>query len=348
MNLKITNFNLNKETVMSSEKPKISIIIPSFNQGEYIEKTITSILDQEYSNIEIIVMDGGSNDSTVEVIKKYESKITHWQSKKDKGQTDAINNGHKKASGDIITWLCSDDYYEPNTLKTIASTFEQNPDVNLVCGNRRTYGLGIKDTLYIGWKTRKTLEETLFAGHYDQPPSFFRKEVWDSIFPLTTSLHVYMDCEMWLMYLLKYGMNKAIHVPQLMAHGLFHATSKSVNEAVPCRKVLNTLYLSIAESLETDPSNREKLRTLPQVEYNKNWNIEQKIDKALYDKLLMERFEPQIKDSSYIYRDVAEYFMFLGNPKAGMRNAWEGIKIEPFKLINYRTWFYCFRKQLTT
>ena len=98
------------------EHLKISIITPSYNQGEYIEKTIKSILDQGYPNLEYIIMDGGSNDETVEIIKKYEDKITFWQSEPDKGQTDAINKGFEKCTGDIVTWLCSDDYYEPNVL----------------------------------------------------------------------------------------------------------------------------------------------------------------------------------------------------------------------------------------
>jgi glycosyltransferase involved in cell wall biosynthesis len=328
---------------MEQQYPKISIITPSYNQGEYIEETITSILDQGYPNLELIVMDGGSTDETVEILKKYDDQITFWQSELDKGQTDAINNGFKKCTGDIVTWLCSDDYYEGKCLFKVAEAFLNNLDINLVCGDRRTFGLGIKDTHYIGWESKETLEETMFYGHYDQPPSFYRKEVWDSIFPLTTELRVYMDCEMWLMYLLKYGMNKAMHIENLFAHGRFHATSKSVNEAVLCRRVLNSLYWTIGKSLGIDSLLLSKMGALDRQEYHRKWDVEAKVDLKNYEKYLIQKFGPQFKDPSYIYRDVAGYFMSLGNPKAAMSNAMHAIKINPFKLINYRAYFYCLR-----
>jgi len=329
------------------EHLKISIITPSYNQGEYIEKTIKSILDQGYPNLEYIIMDGGSNDETVEIIKKYEDKITFWQSEPDKGQTDAINKGFEKCTGDIVTWLCSDDYYEPNVLFEIEKAFKENPNINLVCGNRRTYGLGIKDTLYEGWVTKPTLEETMFKGNYDQPPSFWRKEVWDDIFPLTESLRVYMDCEMWLMYLLKYGQDKALHIPKLFAHGLFHATSKSVNEAVPCRRVLNSFYYTIGKAIGADSKVLDEMSNLERFEYEKDWEIRQDIDIQRYSELLQKIFGPQFNDPSYIYRDVSGYFIYLGNPDAGMKNAMEGVKLRPFKLMNWRTYFYCLRKKIS-
>ena len=328
------------------EYPKISIVTPSYNQGEFIEKTITSILDQKYPNLEYIVMDGGSNDETVEILKKYDEHITYWESEKDKGQTDAINKGFAKCSGDIVTWLCSDDYYDEGVLMEVAKAFQENPEINLVCGNRRTYGLGIKDTLYEGWKIKDTVEETMFYGHYDQPPSFWKKEVWDNIFPLSAELRVYMDCEMWLRYLLKYGQDKALHIPRIFAHGLFHATSKSVNEAVSCRKVLNAFYYSIAKKVGVDKDLLEKMSALDRFNYEREWEIVQPIDSQRYGRLLQEVFGPQFRDRSYIYRDVASYFMFLGNAEAGMSNALQGIKLEPFKLINYRTYFYCLIKKM--
>ena len=106
--------------------PKISVITPSYNQGQYIEETILSVLNQNYPNLEYIIMDGGSTDNTVEVIMKYADKITFWVSEKDKGQADAINRGFKKATGDILCWLNSDDYYFSETLKYVA----ENLDIN--------------------------------------------------------------------------------------------------------------------------------------------------------------------------------------------------------------------------
>jgi glycosyltransferase involved in cell wall biosynthesis len=103
--------------------PKISIITPSYNQGHFIEETITSVLDQGYPNLEYIIMDGGSKDNTVEVIKKYEKHITYWVSERDKGQSDAINKGFARATGDVINWLNSDDYYAKGTLQKVGEVF---------------------------------------------------------------------------------------------------------------------------------------------------------------------------------------------------------------------------------
>ena len=110
-----------------AQLPKISIITPSYNQGTYLEETIRSVLLQNYPNLEYIIIDGGSTDDTVKVIKKYERWIAYWESTPDKGQSHAINKGVQKASGDWIAWLNSDDIYLENALTTIVSTIVQSP-----------------------------------------------------------------------------------------------------------------------------------------------------------------------------------------------------------------------------
>jgi glycosyltransferase involved in cell wall biosynthesis len=100
--------------------PKISIVTPSYNQGKYIEETIRSVIMQGYPNLEYIVIDGGSTDNTVEIIKKYQNNISYWVSEKDKGQTHAINKGFEKATGDIVAYLNSDDVYMPYSFSVVA------------------------------------------------------------------------------------------------------------------------------------------------------------------------------------------------------------------------------------
>jgi glycosyltransferase involved in cell wall biosynthesis len=108
--------------------PKISIITPSYNQGAFIEETILSVLSQNYPNLEYIIIDGGSNDHTIDILKKYNSQISYWVSEPDRGQTHAINKGFTKATGDIFAYLNSDDCYYPNTLKSVADCFMSQKD----------------------------------------------------------------------------------------------------------------------------------------------------------------------------------------------------------------------------
>ncbi|RYE40071.1 MAG: glycosyltransferase, partial [Sphingobacteriales bacterium] len=115
--------------------PKISVITPSFNQGEYLEDTILSVIGQNYPNLEYIIIDGGSADNSVSIIKKYETHLSYWISEKDKGQSHAINKGFGLATGDILCWLNSDDLLLPSTLSYIASLADVLPDEYIVFGN---------------------------------------------------------------------------------------------------------------------------------------------------------------------------------------------------------------------
>src|SRR5260370_41540231 len=116
--------------------PKLSIVTPSFNQGKFIEETILSVLDQEYANLEYIIIDGGSTDETVKVIKRYEKHLAYWVSEKDRGQVHAINKGIAKTTGDVFGFLNSDDLYLPGTFAAVEQTFYNLPLKEMVCGAR--------------------------------------------------------------------------------------------------------------------------------------------------------------------------------------------------------------------
>jgi len=114
---------------------KLSIITPSYNQGMYLEKTIQSVLDQGYPNLEYIILDAGSTDNSVEIIRKYSSSLTYWESKPDNGQADAIYRGFEMATGDIIAWINSDDFYLPGSFNIVGEYFQQNPGTRWLVGN---------------------------------------------------------------------------------------------------------------------------------------------------------------------------------------------------------------------
>lgn len=175
---------------------KISIVIPSFNQGNFIERTIKSVLDQKYNEIEVIVVDGGSRDGTVELLKKYGDKIK-WVSEKDSGQTEAINKGMKLATGDVMAYLNSDDTYEPETLKTVVKYFEDNPKSMIVYGKGRH--IDENDKFINDYPTEKVDRDTLkIKCPICQPTVFWRRELWEKIGKFDEALNFGMDYDYWI------------------------------------------------------------------------------------------------------------------------------------------------------
>src|SRR4030067_2556851 len=115
--------------------PLVSIVTPSYNQAEFLEKTILSVINQDYPRLEYFVMDGGSTDGSLEIIKRFEHRITNWISEPDRGQSDAINKGWSMASGDIFAWLNSDDMYAPGAVQAAVQAFRENPEAGMVYGD---------------------------------------------------------------------------------------------------------------------------------------------------------------------------------------------------------------------
>jgi glycosyltransferase involved in cell wall biosynthesis len=231
--------------------PKITIVTPSFNQGHFIEQTITSVLDQGYPNLEYIIIDGGSKDNTVEVIKKYEQHLAYWVSEKDKGQSDAINKGMNRATGEVVNWLNSDDYYEKGTLKIIGKAFT-DPALNVFCGISRIFG---EDKEYFSSGTDiypNDLAKTIGWARIDQPETFFRKSVWDKLGGLDQQFHYLMDRDLWVRYLLTYGLGQIKKTKDLLVHFRLHAGSKTVSQQDGFVKEGLNYYYTLAKNAGLD------------------------------------------------------------------------------------------------
>lgn len=220
---------------MSSQKqatmdnwPKITIITPSFNQGEYIEQTIRSVLDQNYPNLEFMIFDGGSTDNTVEVIKQYEDRLTYWVSEPDKGQSDAINKGLERATGNIINWLNSDDVLLPGSLEYIARNFDEKAlaftgRTELFRGDEKVKNAGPNFVNY------DSLSHTLCKNYIEQPACFFRKSAIDEMGLLGSEFHFIMDKVWWIRFLLLFGVHRVQQTEEVLAGFRLHEASKTVS-----------------------------------------------------------------------------------------------------------------------
>ena len=177
--------------------PLVSIITPSFNQAHYLEETIRSVLSQDYPRLEYMIVDGGSTDGTVEIIKEYEQKLAWWVSEKDQGQTDAINKGFARASGEILAWINSDDTYEPSAVSAAVKYLQEHPDVGMVYGDCNFINEAGR---VIGkFNSAQTNYRLLRQGyaHIPQQTMFFRADLWKQVGPLDPSFYFAMDYDLW-------------------------------------------------------------------------------------------------------------------------------------------------------
>lgn len=212
---------------MQDNYPKISIITPSFNQGNFLEDTILSVLDQNYPNLEYIIIDGGSADNSVDIIKKYENHLAYWISEPDKGQSDAINKGFHKSTGVILHWLNSDDQLIPGSLKEVSEYFNTNKDIDCVIGDLEVVGpnneyLAIKKSIPFHFTTA-----LYSACLVPQPATLFTRRAWEKTGDVDVSLAYQMDFEYFMRMAnagIKFGLIK-----KPLARFRLHTLSKTVS-----------------------------------------------------------------------------------------------------------------------
>lgn len=220
-------------------QPLVSIITPSYNQAGFIEETIRSVLSQDYPRIEYIIIDGGSNDGSVEIIQRYASQasklsiplsgLTHslseWVSEPDQGQTDAINKGFARAQGNILAWLNSDDTYLPHAVAEAVDYLQTHPELGMVYGDANLID---QDGNIIGkFPARQTSYRRLRQGyvHIPQQAAFFRANLWRQVSPLDPSFYFAMDYDLWVRLA---RLAPLQYLPRLWANFRLHGTGKSV------------------------------------------------------------------------------------------------------------------------
>lgn len=209
---------------------KISIVTPSYNQGQYIEETIDSVLSQNIKGLEYVIIDGGSNDETVSIIKKYEKYLSYWVSEQDNGQTDAINKGFRHTTGNILGYLNSDDKYFPGTLKKVLDNFEENNKLKLLYGdNSNLY----PDGRLVG-KPKVSYDFNICLNAYltiPQPSSFWTRDIYDELNGFNENFQYCFDYDFFLRLgdYLKENDGEIRHVRDLWSIFRIHDESKTVS-----------------------------------------------------------------------------------------------------------------------
>jgi len=228
---------------------KISIITPSFNQGKYLEETIQSILNQGYPDLEYIIIDGGSSDQSVEIIKKYSSSLAYWISEQDNGQSDAINKGILKATGEIITWIGSDDLLAEGALKTVASLFESLPAlVGVIHGNTQLFTDNKILRTDKGYAVQNP-ERRLSGMTFPQPSSFIRKNYLVKKGPLDIRYHYGMDYDLFS----RLSVLCDFHYTDTLLSGYrLHSQSKSSTSLKGFSNDWMIIFNKIAEGMKLD------------------------------------------------------------------------------------------------
>ncbi len=247
--------------------PKISIITPSFNQAKFLEETILSVLNQGYPNLEYIIIDGGSTDTSVEIIKKYEKQLSYWVSEKDSGQSEAINKGLRKASGEIVAWLNSDDLYCENTLKHIGSLFLEHPEAGIIYGDVMNFR---EDTSEMRVVNQFEIVDFFSRISLHQPSIFWRRELLAETDLLDETLYYCMDYDLWMKLFLNYTSLKVDAVFSLFReHSSSKTNSKPIALYLEYQKVVSRFFNSLAlprwkekllrSGIQSDPSTKRYL-----------------------------------------------------------------------------------------
>ena len=257
--------------------PKISVVIPSYNQGKYIERTLLSILKQDYPGlVEVIVADGGSTDNTVEILRKYDDQIIWW-SKRDNGFADAVNKGFSVATGDIYSIQSSDDFYLKNAFKKAIKGFTKHPDASLIAGRDVFLDQNNKIIGYGEQEGQITPYSILFKYNPPQHTIFFKKKYFDTVGGLRSNGGVCSEVELW--YRITH-FAKGYFITDKMAVYQFHQNQMTQNQSM---KIFDTLINMIDFCESSDNYNKKfKLSSAQRNDLFNFWKIIFFNDRRIY------------------------------------------------------------------
>jgi glycosyltransferase involved in cell wall biosynthesis len=206
-----------------SDLPLVTIVTPSYNQGRFLEATLRSVLDQDYPNIEYLVVDGASSDDSVEIIRRYADRLTWWVSEKDSGQSEAINKGLRRARGEIVGWLNSDDVYRPGAVAAAVAAFRAHPEAGVVYGDALAIDADGKPFNLMRAR-QYSLPDLMAFNIICQPAAFMRRSVLEQVNFLNPAYHLLMDNLLWMDMAHKASI---VYVPQTWAAARYHDQAKN-------------------------------------------------------------------------------------------------------------------------
>jgi len=206
-----------------TDLPLVSIVTPSYNQARFLEATLRSVLEQDYPNLEYLVVDGASSDGSVEIIRRYADRLTWWISEKDSGQSEAVNKGMRRARGEIVAWLNSDDVYLPGAVSAAVAAFRSHPDAAVVYGDAQAIDADGR-TFNLMRARQYSLVDLLAFSVICQPAAFMRRSIFELVNLLNPTYHLLMDSLLWMEMA---RLAPFVYVPQTWAAARYHDQAKN-------------------------------------------------------------------------------------------------------------------------